>query len=115
MEIHWMKVLILDREISGRDFAQRRAAVFEAIRVNTTALAETAFEEGQLGTFFLFTAQRLFTVVQQVRGAIAPGDIVLHGRLGIEAATAIRLPGPGAGDELTPQARLDLFAGYWRR
>ena len=109
MSIHWMKLHIVDREIKGRDFAQRRVEVFEVLRANATAMGGASFDDGELPLFFLFKCSNHSPLRKQIREALGEGDSVLIGLLKLEDASFI-----GQGPVSDDAAREASFDEFWR-
>jgi hypothetical protein len=113
MSIHWMKLNIVDREINGRAFAQRRAEALGAIRANAIAFGEAAFEEGALPIFFLFKTRNWRALMTAVRDTLGDGDVLLSGALDMENAN-VRRGGGNALAGLTPAQKEAMFEEFWR-
>jgi hypothetical protein len=113
MTIHWMKLNIVDREINGRAFAQRRAEAFDAIRANAIALGEATFEEGALPMFFLFKTRNWRALMNAVRDALGDGDLLLSGALNMENAN-VRRGGGNALAAMTIEQKEATFDEFWR-
>jgi len=109
MAIWWIKAKLADREIAGRSYAERRAALVRAVRENSRSFADIQPEEG-LATFFIFRpGQPMPKLSVAIREAIGATDDIVYGGI-LKVGEAQRY-----GAVLHEEERESIFDDMWRR